>query len=175
MSGLELPTTTRIYWINYKNKYVKLLVLHFLPLLNSQLIVEMEPALLFSVGITLVDIYQNIFPICFISFSSLSSFNSIPCRCCSALSRVNIKQKKSLGVKLHLCKMTHIACKLVFCFDVLKNVFQMINLCQTELFLVELFLSSNNEMIVKLLSTEDTQMKQNNTRKQFFTCKHMNH
>ena len=40
MSRRLLPTTTWICWINYKNGYVRLLLLLFLPLLNPWLIVE---------------------------------------------------------------------------------------------------------------------------------------
>ena len=39
-----LLVATCNYWISYKYKYVGLLVLHFLPLLNPWLIVEMWPA-----------------------------------------------------------------------------------------------------------------------------------
>ena len=43
----------------YKNEYAGLLVFHLLPLLNPWLIVEMWPAEVFSVGITLLDVLQN--------------------------------------------------------------------------------------------------------------------
>ena len=38
-------------------KYVGLLLLYLLPLLNSWLVVEMKPAEVFSIGITLVNAY----------------------------------------------------------------------------------------------------------------------
>ena len=41
MSGLVPLVTTWNCWINYKNRYAGLLVLHLLPLLNPWLIVEM--------------------------------------------------------------------------------------------------------------------------------------
>ena len=44
MSGLVLLVATWNCWINYRNRYVRLLVLHLLPLLNPWLIVEMWPA-----------------------------------------------------------------------------------------------------------------------------------
>ena len=44
LSGLVLLVATWNCWINYKNRYAGLLVLHLLPLLNSWLIVEMMPA-----------------------------------------------------------------------------------------------------------------------------------
>ena len=52
MSGLVLLLLVATWncWISYKNRYEGLLVLHLLPLLNPQLIVE-----IFSVGITLID------------------------------------------------------------------------------------------------------------------------
>ena len=42
-----------------KNEYVGLLVLHFLLLLNPWLIIEMWPAKVFSIGITLVNVLWN--------------------------------------------------------------------------------------------------------------------
>ena len=46
--------------ISYKNRYAGLLVLHLLPLLNPWwLIVTMQPAEVFSVGIILVDIHLS--------------------------------------------------------------------------------------------------------------------
>ena len=42
-----------------KNEYVELLVLHFLLLLNPWLIIEMWPAKVFSIGITLVNVLWN--------------------------------------------------------------------------------------------------------------------
>ena len=42
-----------------KNEYVGLLVLHFLLLLNPWLIIEMWPAKVFSMGITLVNVLWN--------------------------------------------------------------------------------------------------------------------
>ena len=43
----------------YKNEYAGLLVLHLLLHSNPWLIVEMWPAYVFSIGITLVDVLQN--------------------------------------------------------------------------------------------------------------------
>ena len=40
-------------------KYVGLLLLYLLPLLNSWLVVEMKPAEVFSIGITLVNAYLS--------------------------------------------------------------------------------------------------------------------
>ena len=45
------PDATWKRLINYKNRYAGLLVLHLLPVLNPWLIVEMQPAKVFSVGI----------------------------------------------------------------------------------------------------------------------------
>ena len=45
--------------ISYKNGYAGLLFLHLLPVLNLRLIVEMQPAQVFSVGVTLADVYLN--------------------------------------------------------------------------------------------------------------------
>ena len=59
MSGLVLLVATWNCWISYKNGYAGLLVLHSLPLLNPWPIVEMYPAQVFSIGITLVDIHLN--------------------------------------------------------------------------------------------------------------------
>ena len=59
MSGLVLLVTTWICWISYKNRYAGMLVLHLLLLLNPWLIVEMYPAQVFTIGITLVDVYLN--------------------------------------------------------------------------------------------------------------------
>ena len=42
-----------------KNEYVGLLVLHFLLLLNPWLIIEMWPAKVFSIGITLINVLWN--------------------------------------------------------------------------------------------------------------------
>ena len=56
---LVLLVATCNCWISYKNKYAGLLVLRLLPLLNPWLIVEMWPAQVFSMGITLVDVLQN--------------------------------------------------------------------------------------------------------------------
>ena len=42
-----------------KNEYVGLLVLHLLLLMNPWLIIEVWPAQVFSVRITLVDVLQN--------------------------------------------------------------------------------------------------------------------
>ena len=44
---------------NYKNEHAGLLVLHLLLLLNPWLIIEMWPAEVFSMGITLIDVFQN--------------------------------------------------------------------------------------------------------------------
>ena len=59
MSELVLLVATWICWISYKNGYARLLVLHSLLLLNPWLIVEMWPAYVFSVGITLVDVHRK--------------------------------------------------------------------------------------------------------------------
>ena len=59
MSGQVLLLATSNCWMRYKNGYAGLLVLHLLPLLNPLLIVEMWPAWVFSIGITLVDIRLN--------------------------------------------------------------------------------------------------------------------
>ena len=45
--------------LDYKKEYVGLLVLHLLPLWNHWLIIQMEPELVFSIGITLVDVHLN--------------------------------------------------------------------------------------------------------------------
>ena len=46
-------------WMSYKNNCVGLLILHLLPLLNPSLIVEIKWAYVFSIDITLVDLYLN--------------------------------------------------------------------------------------------------------------------
>ena len=53
------PNATWNCYISYKNGYAGLLVLHLLPLLNPWLIVEMYPAEVFSIDITLVDVHLN--------------------------------------------------------------------------------------------------------------------
>ena len=58
MSGLVFLVATWNCQLSYKNRYAELLVLHFLPVLNSWLIVKMQPASVFSIGIT-VDVLQN--------------------------------------------------------------------------------------------------------------------
>ena len=59
MPGLVLLVATWNCWISYKNRYAGQLVLHLLPLLNPWLIIEMLPAQVFSIGITLVDVHLN--------------------------------------------------------------------------------------------------------------------
>ena len=59
MSVLVFLVATWNCWISYRNRYTGPLVLYLLPLLNSCLIVEMWPAYVFSIGITLVDVYLN--------------------------------------------------------------------------------------------------------------------
>ena len=56
-SGLVPLVATLNCYTSYKNEYAGLLVLHLLLLLNPWL--KMWPALVFSVGITLVDVLQN--------------------------------------------------------------------------------------------------------------------
>ena len=57
--GLVPLVATWNCWTSYKNEYAGLLVLHLLLFLNPWLIVEMWPAQVFSIGITLVDVLQN--------------------------------------------------------------------------------------------------------------------
>ena len=45
--------------LSYKNGYLVLLVLHLLPLLNSWIIAEMQPAKIFSICISLIDVHLN--------------------------------------------------------------------------------------------------------------------
>ena len=59
MSGLVLLLATWNCKISHKNEYAGLLILHFLPLLNPWLIIEMLPAYAFSIGIILVDAHLN--------------------------------------------------------------------------------------------------------------------
>ena len=59
MSGLVLIAATWKCQINYKNGYVGQLVLHLLPLFNPRLMVEMQPAEVFPISITLVDVHLN--------------------------------------------------------------------------------------------------------------------
>ena len=61
MSGLVLLTATWNCQIIYKKGYAGLMVLHMLPLLNPWLIVEIQPAEVFSIGITSVDAHLNWF------------------------------------------------------------------------------------------------------------------
>ena len=56
MSGLVLLVANWNCSISYKSRYAGLLVLHLLPFLNPGLIVEMQPAQIFSIGITFVDV-----------------------------------------------------------------------------------------------------------------------
>ena len=58
-SGLVTLVATWNCQTSYKNEYAGLLVLHLLLLLNPWLIVEMWPAEVFSIGITLVHVLQN--------------------------------------------------------------------------------------------------------------------
>ena len=59
MSWLVLLVTTWNCQIIYKNRYAGLLVIQLLPLLNPWLIFEMEPACVFSIGITMLDVHLN--------------------------------------------------------------------------------------------------------------------
>ena len=59
ISDQVLLAATWDCWISYRNRYVGLLVLHQLPLSKPWLIVERQTAFVFSVGITLVDVYQT--------------------------------------------------------------------------------------------------------------------
>ena len=59
ISGLVPLVATWNCQRSYKNEYAGLLVLHLLLFLNPWLIVEMWPAQVFSIGITLVDVLQN--------------------------------------------------------------------------------------------------------------------
>ena len=58
-SGLVPLVAFWICQISSRNRYARLLVLHFLPLLNPCLTVKMQPSKVFSIGITLVDVLQN--------------------------------------------------------------------------------------------------------------------
>ena len=57
---LVLLVATWNYWISYKIRYAGLLVLHLLPVLNPWHIIEMYPTLVFSIGITLVEVHLNL-------------------------------------------------------------------------------------------------------------------
>ena len=59
MFGLVLLVAAWNCWISCKNGYAGLLLLYLLPLLNPWLIVEMWPAWVFSIGITLLDVHLN--------------------------------------------------------------------------------------------------------------------
>ena len=59
MSGLVLLVPTWNCWISYKNGYARLLVLNSLLFLNPWFIVEKDPAYVFSIGITLVDVHLS--------------------------------------------------------------------------------------------------------------------
>ena len=59
ISVLVFLVATSNYKISYKSGYVGMLELPLLPLLNLWLIVEMQPAKVFSIGITLVDVHMN--------------------------------------------------------------------------------------------------------------------
>ena len=59
MSWLVLLVTTWNCQIIYKNRYAGLLVIQLLSLLNPWLIFEMEPACVFSIGITMLDVHLN--------------------------------------------------------------------------------------------------------------------
>ena len=60
ISGLVPLAATQNCQISYKNRYAGLLALHLLPLLNPWwLIVTMQPAEVFSIGIILVDIHLS--------------------------------------------------------------------------------------------------------------------
>ena len=50
---------TWICGISYKNGFAGLLVLYLLPVLNPWVIVEMYPASIFFIGITLIDVHQE--------------------------------------------------------------------------------------------------------------------
>ena len=45
--------------ISYKNGYAGSLFIHLLPLLNPWFIIKMQPAYIFSIGVTLVDVLLN--------------------------------------------------------------------------------------------------------------------
>ena len=82
-SGLVFPTNTGICCINCSNGYVRHCHSFFASF--EHLAVRQNVASLFFIGATLADIHLNIFSICFPSFSSPFSCNSIPCRDCLAL------------------------------------------------------------------------------------------
>ena len=116
MSGLLLLAATWILQISYRNRYVKLLVLHSLPLQNPFPIVELQPCYVISTGIGrysseqaklfplpcscgnrhlfIFGFFLNSFLICFRYFSS-PSYNFMPCSGCSTLYKVNFNFKKS--------------------------------------------------------------------------------
>ena len=96
MCGLAVPTTTWICKINYRHGYATLLFLHFLPLSNPWLC-RIVASLSFFYRVYLGRFHQNIFPICFTSFSSPLSCNSIPCGCSALPGRNSNKKKKLYG------------------------------------------------------------------------------
>ena len=59
MFGMVLLAATWICQINYRNGYLGLLLLHLISLLNPCLVVEMLPAQVFFVGITLAEAHLN--------------------------------------------------------------------------------------------------------------------
>ena len=59
MSGLMILASAWNCWILYKSRYLELLALDLLPLLNAWLIVRMQPAEVFSIGVNLVDVHLN--------------------------------------------------------------------------------------------------------------------
>ena len=60
-------------WISCKNGHTVLLVLHLLPLLNLWLIVELQPAEVFSIGITFVDVSSELAGLVPLSYSRVRS------------------------------------------------------------------------------------------------------
>ena len=56
MSGLVLLVATSNCWISYKSRCAGLLILHFLPLFKPLLIVEIEAASDFPIGVTFVHV-----------------------------------------------------------------------------------------------------------------------
>ena len=59
MPGLVLLVATCNCKIWYKNGFVRPFVLQLLPLQNPWLLIEMQPACIFSIGITLVKVHLN--------------------------------------------------------------------------------------------------------------------
>ena len=59
MPGPVLAVANLVCWISYRNRYTGLLALHLLLLLNPCLTVEIQPAEVFSIGISAVDVHLN--------------------------------------------------------------------------------------------------------------------